>query len=61
MVARDQLISDAERLAPERGLKEAVAVIRGATQADSSALLFISTRNLLQSVEMPEGIRVMFD
>lgn len=29
MLARDQFISDAERLAPDRGLKEAVALIKG--------------------------------
>lgn len=59
MLARDQLMSDVERLAPDRGLKDAVAVMRGWTQEVRAASLLMAWRRVLQSLEMPEGMRVI--
>lgn len=59
ILARVQLISEVERLAPERGLKEAVALMRGATQVERVVSLFIDLRKVEHPSEIPEGIRVM--
>jgi hypothetical protein len=57
MAARDQSMSEEERLTVERGEKEAVALRRGWMQVESEASVLKAVRAVLQSDEMPEGMR----
>lgn len=59
IVARDQSISLDERFAPDRGLKDEVAVIRGCTQVDSVESEFRDCSSVVHDEEMPVGIKVM--
>jgi hypothetical protein len=52
-------MSEPESLAPEVGEKDEVALIRGWTQAASSALPLSWPRKVVQFWEMPVGMRVV--
>lgn len=57
-VASDQSMSEEERLTEDKGEKEAVALIKGWMQDEREASVLKAVRVVLQSDEMPEGMRV---